>query len=228
MIDTLRIESITNCRSFDSGVTEIGQLFGKSANDLLETYRDIRGFTPIHEAMFSEDRETSLKQALAMGNTIDDPDKSGRTALAWAVEYGFQPAVQTLLDFGANANQRRLSSYTNTSLVHIALAGPSRGKRDAVYLNIAGMLLGHGADVNSRDHEGWTPLHIAASWKSHGAMGVLERHDRGILEWGAVTDEGQSSIDLVNEAGGDSLLQDLVMSKLRSSSSHFILMSDTT
>lgn len=134
MLDILRIESTTNNRAFDSGVTEIQQLFSKSAIDLLDTYRDARGATPIHHAMFCEDYEAHLKQALERGHMIDAQDNSGRTALAWAVEYGFQRAVKTLLNFGANPNQRRLSWSTNTSLVHLALFGPSAGQWDAIYL----------------------------------------------------------------------------------------------
>ena len=68
--------------------------------------------------------------------------------------------VRALLEAGADANMRR--GYGS---VHLLIAVPhfyfERGG-EYEYLEIARLLLAHGADVNARTEDGETPLHICA------------------------------------------------------------------
>ena len=67
---------------------------------------------------------------------------------------------------------------------------------DADIIETVRLLLQVGSDVNVRDHEGWTPLHIAASWSLFGVTDVLQQNSREVLDWGAETYAGQSVADV--------------------------------
>ncbi|KAK5224158.1 hypothetical protein LTR47_009915 [Exophiala xenobiotica] len=125
---------------------------------------------------------------------IDKKDSRGRSALAWATEYGFAEAAQQLILCGANPRQSRPSSQGELPLLHLAIAGSSRIDPQHNSLAVIGVLLRAGADPNGVDHEGWTPLHVAASWKNHLAIRELQRLAH--VEYGALTASGESAIDL--------------------------------
>jgi len=53
-----------------------------------------------------------------------------------------------------------------------------------------------GVDINSKDHEGWTPLHVAASWSLYDITAELAVFGGPALDWFAVTTTGDSVYDL--------------------------------
>jgi ankyrin repeat protein len=93
---------------------------------------------------------------------INKPDSRGRSALAWAVEYGMANVVRTLLSFGANACQYRRSSQSQFPLLHLVIAGPPPPLKSD-FLEVVKILLAIGIDINARDNEGWLAWHIIAS-----------------------------------------------------------------
>ena len=128
---------------------------------------------------------------------IDMPDALGRTPLAWAVEYGLPSAVELLLRFGAYPNQLRLTKDGGYSpLIHLAIAGPCSVWMDADIVDTVRLLLQAGVDPNGTDHEGWTPLHIAASWSLFNVTDMLERCSQSLLDWQARTFTGESILDV--------------------------------
>ena len=70
-------------------------------------------------------------------------------------------------------------------------------------LRIVTILLEAGADVNAIAPEGWTPLHIAASWKSKPAMAILLRHGGSHINWRTVTNGVKSVAQLAKDSRGD-------------------------
>jgi ankyrin repeat protein len=105
-------------------------------------------------------------------------DLTGRTALEWAVDHGWVDAAKSLILHGSDLNQRRGLGF---SMLHVALAGPLSGTRGTSFLEIVRMLLAWGSDPRAVDDEGWTPLHVAASWDSQMAVDILRQTPGGNL-----------------------------------------------
>lgn len=148
-----------------------GQSTG-ACDQVCEEYESSRGFTKLHEVLLKIDSRyksighylISLKPEESTA-IINMPDALCRTPLAWAVEYGLTASTELLLKFGANPNQFRFNKDEDFSpLVHLAIAGPRSAWMNDDIIETVRLLLAAGADINGIDHEGWTALHIAASW----------------------------------------------------------------
>lgn len=160
-----------------------------------------------------KDYLTSLTANGMLTGVIDAADSCGRSALAWAVEYGWADAVETLVKFGANIHQRRLSIYGGSPLLHLAIAGPTPQRSGLRLLNVIRTLIQAGININAVDHELWTPLHIAASWNLYDVLIELAHFGGWALDWEAVTDGGQSALDLALGGGGDAAVVDLLLNR---------------
>lgn len=189
----------------------IAQLFGRSTPDLIQDFLDDRGFTSVHEILLgiTSDHRTldeylaSFGQATLPADFIDAPDARGRTALAWAAEYGLADAVKTLLRYGSNPHQLRPSVRGKSPLLHLVIAGPTWQHSNAGFMDVVNQLLEAGVDVNAVDHEGWTPLHVAASWNNYDVVKELATCAASELHWDSLTDDKQSATELSLGAGFD-------------------------
>ena len=190
---------------------EIALLFGKTSEELMEDYTEDRTFSPLHEVLLGLDTSKgSLDEYLSTfglqridADIIDIQDACGRTPLAWAVEYGWVSAVKTLLKYGADPHQLRPSVHGRSPLLHLVIAGPASQSGDTSYLEVVKLLLMAGVGVNVIDHEGWTPLHVAASWNLADVITELADHAGGGLDWDCKTHKGETAIDLSLNGGGD-------------------------
>lgn len=203
----------------------IAQLFSKCSTDLLEDYVETREFETLHEVLLGIDRSRgTLKDYLAtfensslLAETIDTPDSCGRTALAWAVEYGWSDAVRVLLQYGANPHQLRPSTRGKSPLLHLVIAGPASEHSASAFLEVIRLLLKAGVDINAVDHEGWTPLHVAASWNLREVVRELLRFGGSKLDLNARTNQGESALHLAYGGGFDKEVENLLLNNLPSS-----------
>lgn len=169
----------------------------RDTNILWQDYVETRGFSQLHKALLRVDGYSSLKSYLNNARQgsfdIDVQDSRGRSALAWAAEYGWTEAVTLLINHGANPKQSRQSQYGALPLLHLMLAGSNKtGGHDS--MTVVKLLVEAGADPNSRDHEGWTPFHVAASWNNYNAVRTLQ--EVAMIEYNAKTVTGESALDL--------------------------------
>jgi cytohesin len=115
------------------------------------------GETPLHIATSKENVEL-MKLLLARGANVNACMQASWTSpessLDIAVRGNSPEAVRLLIDSGASVQTKlRTHSGTNTTLLHL---WAEQGNT-----NIADQLLAAGCDVNAKDGDGQTPLHIA-------------------------------------------------------------------
>lgn len=225
MIDDVLISSAKDPNAYNaldvSNFQVVAQLFSKSSIDFLEDYIEAREFITLHEVLLGIDRSRgTLKEYLAafedislLAKTIDMPDSCGRTALAWAVEYGWSDAVKTLLQYGANPHQLRPSTHGQSPLLHLVIAGPASEQPGSASLDVIRLLIHAGADINAVDHEGWTPLHVAASWNLYNVIQELICLGGSTLDLDARTDRGETALDLAYGGGFKKEVESLLLNE---------------
>lgn len=175
----------------------VASWFGQELNRCKAEYLRRRSFNPLHEALLAHCNNAlllSLDKAQHNGtlrSLLDETDAQGRSVLTWAVEYHDTEAVDMLLAYGADANSLRDSPGGSLPLLHLALAAKE------VPQSLVKSLLLAGADVNARDHEGWTAAHIAASWGDHATLDTLEQYSIQSVDLDAWTGAGQTVQDLL-------------------------------
>jgi ankyrin repeat protein len=127
-----------------------------------------------------------MTKLLKSGASISQPDRDGWTALHWAVDNNQLAAVRLLLERGADVNANFEGSH-NYAGAPSDVMGPDRYLRDykqAVEtplcaalargrVNIAVVLVDHGAKVDSWRRDGRTPLMILAHWGRPKAVQFL-------------------------------------------------------
>lgn len=113
----------------------------------------------------------------------------GFTALHFAGYYGAPHALKLLLARGANPEAVTKNFLTNMAL-HAAAAGG--------HIDCCEILLERGADVNARQHSGFTPLHTAGFRDDRKMAELFLRHG---ADASAKNDEGQTPVDSARSQG---------------------------
>jgi len=136
--------------------------------------RDSDGRTALH--MAARYGHVEIAQSLLRhGASVDVRSSSGGdTPLFLAVGSVWAPVVRLLLDHGADPSIRTADGW---SLLHSAAAVDEvdlrTQPRGAEHVEIVHMLLAHGADVNSTDRSGASPLFYAALKSHRNVMELL-------------------------------------------------------
>ena len=114
-------------------------------------------------------RSGASLSSLATVEHTHSPSHEGITSLFTASSEGNVDVVRSLLDSGADINERNLSH--NTAL-HVAL--------DEEELEVAKLLIQYGADINCQEKTGWAPLHLASRNGYFDVVQLLLDHDADV------------------------------------------------
>ncbi|MGA2865353.1 MAG: ankyrin repeat domain-containing protein [Verrucomicrobiota bacterium] len=118
--------------------------------------KDGAGKTALLQA--TESRQAELVGLLLSHHAdVNAPDNQGRTPVYCAAGSGYPDLVRRLLEQGAAANAK--TTAEGWTPLHAALREWSTGTTE----EIVELLLAHQAEVNARNREGETPLHIAVA-----------------------------------------------------------------
>ena len=132
------------------GKREVVELLLDAGAEVDKAEKD--GRTPLVAASIDGDKDV-VKLLLDGGAEVDKADNAGRTPLFYAGLYNNPDVVQLLLDSGADLD-RAVNLHSGATRLHWA--------SKVGLLGMVRSLLEAGADVNSQDDKGETPLHWAA------------------------------------------------------------------
>jgi ankyrin repeat protein len=147
----------------------------------------------VHAAAKSGDTD-EVAALLSMDNRLTRTfDADGWSPLHLAAHYGHADMVEILLHNNAPVDLRSTNAMANTAL-HAALAGRQT--------RVAKILIDGGADVNARQHGGWTPLHSAAANGDRAAVELLlargakadSANDAGVTPAASARERGHTEI----------------------------------
>jgi ankyrin repeat protein len=117
--------------------------------------RDNSGAMPLHWAtLFCHTEVVAL--LLANHAAVNAKTNKGRSALNWTAFVGHDARTHTKTDDGC------------LTPLHIAAAGNNKDAEE--------MLLANKAEINAKDGNGWTPLHVAVFCGNTGSAELLRQH----------------------------------------------------
>lgn len=113
----------------------------------------------------------------------------GFTALHLASYYGAEETARWLIENGAD-----VSAMTENFLENMPIHAAAAGR----HIEICALLIEHGADVNVRQHGGFTPLHTPAQ---HGERAMVELFLEHGADPSAKADDGKTPADIASGQG---------------------------
>ena len=129
------------------------------------------GQTPLHQGLHTpnEDNSRIVRLLLDHGVDVNARDKDQETPLHFGCSIGDSETALVLLDHGAELSAQNANGQTQ---LHRALQGSHYYTSDRV----SRLLLERGVDVNARDKDKASPLHLASSNSRSRIVQVLLDH----------------------------------------------------
>ncbi len=125
---------------------------------------DLNGNTPLHQAVISG-KQSLLDIILPATGNLDPVNNDGATPLLLAAEKGKVSVINALLEAGADFNRKDRRGNT---ILHILCRKIGAG-REAVVSRLVNQV----RDVNLRNFDDYTPLHLAAKAGNQAAVNSL-------------------------------------------------------
>ena len=144
----------------------------------------------------------ALKAMLAENEALlREHSSDGWTILHLACFFGHPDTAQMLIEKGASVHDQSANTLANKPL-HAAVAGRN--------VEIIALLLASGADVNARQHAGYSALHAAAVNGDEEIVRMLLAHQADPL---AGTEKGETPISMARDKGHSHVVQLLESAK---------------
>ncbi len=173
-------------------LVRLAMYFGQST--IAEALADAGAQLDVFSAAALGRLDAVQKALTADPSLLNTPSSDGFPPLGLAAFFGRREVAAWLLEQGADP-KAIADNAMRVQPLHSAAAGQ--------HLEVAGLLLDHGADVNARQQGGFTPLHAAAQ---NGQIDMLDL----LLERGAdpalATDDGKKPVDLARDAGHEAVV----------------------
>ncbi len=145
------------------------------------------GVTPLAAASF-KGNDRIVEYLLARNADPNIVDATGKAAMTYAAARGFAGIVRRLLDAGVDAKR----SYGNELTALMWVAGHEDGVGARAAIEVADLLLDHGAPIDAADNRGRTALMIAAEL---GHSEIVERLVRRGADRNMRDKSGKRAID---------------------------------
>ena len=170
------------------GVSLLMHAIYRGQRDLAETIAAKKNDLDIFEAA-SLGRLGRLKECARTGSDVNSRSKDGFTALHFASYFGQPEAARLLIELGAEVDA---VAANPTKVMPLHSAGSARN------LEVARLLLEHGAPANARQQLGYVPIHSAAQNGDRAMVELLLKHH---ADPSLANDEGKTPAAVAREKG---------------------------
>ena len=174
---------------------------------MAENYSKVEG-TMLIDAIQKEDLE-NINVLMSMGMSVNESDANGTTPLEAAIDCGNLEIVRLLLMGGADVNLTySRDTEDDTDIPFTPLLHALDYEEDAIAL----ALVKAGAKLDTKNHEGATPLHLAVNSNYDKLVDEMIQHKSSV---NAKDDDGYTALMVAAMIGSKNILKKLLDNSAR-------------